>query len=103
MTKGVALAAYPPRHRVASVQLKAVAAFHVMEHLLGSCTLAAAGAAAGVTGSGAGAGAAGFAVPLNLDGLVRPPARSISLVPANDVPARIAHAGKLQERLQFLG
>ena len=76
---------------------------HVMEHLLGSCTLAAAGAAAGVTGSGAGAGAAGFAVPLNLDGLVRPPARSISLVPANDVPARIAHAGKLQERLQFLG
>ena len=75
---------------------------HVMEHLLG-CTLAAAGAAAGVTGSGAGAGAAGFAVPLNLDGLVRPPARSISLVPANDIPARIALAGKLQERLQFLG
>eukprot|EP00964_Phaeocystis_antarctica_P145354 scaffold111399_cov69-Phaeocystis_antarctica.AAC.1 len=34
-------------------------------------------------------------VPLNLDGLVRPPARSISLVPANDVPARIALAGKL--------
>ena len=34
-------------------------------------------------------------VPLKFDGLVRPPARSISLVPANDVPARIALAGKL--------
>ena len=41
--------------------------------------------------------------PLNLDGLVRPPARSISLVPANDVPARISLAGKLQQRLQLLG
>ena len=42
-------------------------------------------------------------VPQNLDGLVRAPARSISLVPANDVPARISLAGKLQQRLQLLG
>ena len=42
-------------------------------------------------------------VPLNLDGLVRAPARSISLVPANDVPSRISLAGKLQQRLQLLG
>ena len=74
-----------------------------MAHLFLALTLVAAGAAAGVAGAGAGAGAAGFAVPLNLDGMVRPPARSISLVPANDVPARIAMAGKLQQRLQFLG
>ena len=74
-----------------------------MAHLFLALTLVAAGAAAGVAGAGAGAGAAGFAVPLNLDGMVRPPAQSISLVPANDVPARIALAGKLQERLQFLG
>ena len=69
---------------------------HLVQKILHALTLAGAGA-------GAGAGAAGFAVPLNLDGMVRPPAQSISLVPANDVPARIALAGKLQERLQFLG
>jgi hypothetical protein len=42
-------------------------------------------------------------VPLSLDKMVRPPARSVSLVPANDVPARISLAGKVQQRLQLLG